>query len=96
MTVSSGKKILISGASFAGLSSAYWMNQLGYDVTVVEVGPRIRTGGTAVNIRGNTIGIVKRMGLFDKIRPQSPELAAMGLQECGRPGRTQTRGPSGG
>lgn len=68
MKASSGKKVLVSGASFAGLSSAYWMNQLGYDVTVVEIGPGIRTGGTAVNIRGNTINIVKRMGFFEEIQ----------------------------
>lgn len=68
MQASNGKSILISGASFAGLSSAYWMNQLGYDVTVVEIAPGIRTGGTAVNIRGNTIDNVKRMGIFETIR----------------------------
>jgi 2-polyprenyl-6-methoxyphenol hydroxylase-like FAD-dependent oxidoreductase len=68
MKAPNGRKVLISGASFAGLSSAYWMNQLGYDVTVVEVAPAIRTGGTAVNIRGNTIDIVKRMGIFERIR----------------------------
>lgn len=68
MKAPNNKKILIAGASFAGLSSAYWMSQLGYDVTVVEIAPRVRTGGTAVNIRGNTIDIVKRMGIFEKIR----------------------------
>ncbi|MBK1884147.1 FAD-dependent monooxygenase [Luteolibacter pohnpeiensis] len=60
--------VLISGASFAGLSSAFWMSQLGYKVKVVEIAPKIRSGGTAVNIRGNTIDVVKRMGIFDKIR----------------------------
>ena len=68
MSTSNGKKVLISGASFAGLSSAYWMSQLGYDVTVVEIGPGLRTGGTAVDIRGNTVDIVKRMGIFEAIR----------------------------
>jgi 2-polyprenyl-6-methoxyphenol hydroxylase-like FAD-dependent oxidoreductase len=29
--------VLVSGASFAGLATAYWMNKLGYNVTVVEV-----------------------------------------------------------
>ena len=62
------KKILISGASFAGLSTAYWMNKLGYDVTVVEIADGLKKGGTPVNIEGNTVGIVKRMGIFDKIR----------------------------
>lgn len=31
------KSILVSGASFAGLSTAYWMKKMGYKVTVVEI-----------------------------------------------------------
>ncbi|MGQ7887340.1 NAD-binding protein [Paenibacillus sp. WC2504] len=31
------KTILVSGASFAGLSTAYWMKKMGYKVTVVEI-----------------------------------------------------------
>jgi 2-polyprenyl-6-methoxyphenol hydroxylase-like FAD-dependent oxidoreductase len=61
------KSILISGASFAGLSTAYWMNKSGYKVTIVEIAEGLKKGGTPVNIEGNTIGIVKRMGLFDQI-----------------------------
>ncbi|RKH62809.1 FAD-dependent monooxygenase [Corallococcus llansteffanensis] len=63
-----GKKVLISGASFAGLSTAFWMSRLGYEVTVVEVARGLRTGGTAVDIKGNTVDIVRRMGLFEQIR----------------------------
>jgi len=62
------KKALISGASFAGLSSAYWLIQLGYEVSVVESSPGLRTGGTAVNIRGNTIEVVERMAMLEAIR----------------------------
>ncbi len=61
-------KILVSGASFAGLSSAFWLRQLGHAVTIVEVAGALRTGGTAVNIQGPTIDVVKRMGLFEQIR----------------------------
>ena len=35
------KTVLVCGASFAGLSTAYWMRRLGYDVTVVEIGPTL-------------------------------------------------------
>ncbi|MBN9686382.1 MULTISPECIES: FAD-dependent monooxygenase [unclassified Corallococcus] len=63
-----GRKVLISGASFAGLSTAFWMSRLGYEVTVVEVARGLRTGGTAVDIKGNTVHIVRRMGLFEQIR----------------------------
>jgi len=62
------KKVLVSGASFAGLSTAYWMNKLGYEVTVVEIGAALKEGGTPVDIKGDTVDIVKRMGLFEEIK----------------------------
>jgi 2-polyprenyl-6-methoxyphenol hydroxylase-like FAD-dependent oxidoreductase len=68
METTTRKNVLISGASFAGLSTAYWMNKFGYKVTIVEISPALRKGGTPVNILENTIDIVKRMGLFDQIR----------------------------
>ncbi|MFG1425968.1 FAD-dependent monooxygenase [Roseixanthobacter glucoisosaccharinicivorans] len=61
------RNILVSGASFAGLATAFWMKRQGYDVTVVEIAEGLKRGGTPVNIRGNTIDIVKRMGLFEQI-----------------------------
>ena len=61
-------KVLVSGASFAGLSTAYWMRRLGHSVTVVELAKGLRTGGTAVNIEGKTIDVVARMGILDEIR----------------------------
>lgn len=62
------KKILISGASFAGLTTAWWMNKLGYQVTVVEISEHLKMGGSPVNIKDATIDIVQQMGLFDKIK----------------------------
>ena len=64
-------RVLVSGASFAGLSAAYWLDRLGYAVTVVEIGSTLKMGGTPVNIEGNTIGIVERMGLLDRIQAAS-------------------------
>lgn len=61
------KTVLISGASFAGLSTAYWMDRFGYQVTVVEIAPELKKGGTPVNILGKTIDIVHNMGLFEQI-----------------------------
>lgn len=62
------KTVLISGASFAGLSTAYWMHKLGYQVTVIEISKELKKGGTPVDIRGNTVDIVKRMGIFEQIK----------------------------
>lgn len=60
--------VLISGASFAGLATAYWMSRLGYRVTIVEAAPGLRRGGTPVDIEGETIEILSRMGMIDAIR----------------------------
>ncbi len=62
------KKMLVSGAGFAGLTTAYWLNKLGYKVTVVEIGSHLKMGGTPVDIKDQTIDIVKRMGLFEQIK----------------------------
>jgi 2-polyprenyl-6-methoxyphenol hydroxylase-like FAD-dependent oxidoreductase len=78
---SNRKKVLISGASFAGLSTAHWLIRLGYDVTVVEVARSIREGGTAVDIKGNTVDIVRRMGLFDQIRSQRLSLRRWDMKD---------------
>ena len=64
----STKKVLISGASFAGLTLAYWMNKIGYKVTIVEIASELKKGGTPVDIKGHTVDIVKRMGIFEEIR----------------------------
>ncbi|WP_188897890.1 FAD-dependent monooxygenase [Microlunatus endophyticus] len=64
-------RVLISGAGFAGLTTAFWMRRLGYQATVVETGPGLKKGGTPVDIRDETIGIVERMGILDKIRAKA-------------------------
>ncbi|MBB6107690.1 2-polyprenyl-6-methoxyphenol hydroxylase [Mucilaginibacter lappiensis] len=71
------KKVLVSGASFAGLSTAYWMNKLGYKVTVVEIAKELRKGGTPVDIRENTVDIVKRMGIFEQIKSNRLNMEVM-------------------
>jgi 2-polyprenyl-6-methoxyphenol hydroxylase-like FAD-dependent oxidoreductase len=63
--------VLVSGASFAGLTTAFWMNRLGYRVTVVEIGKGLKTGGSPVDIREGTIDIVKRMGMLERIQANS-------------------------
>ena len=71
------KQILVSGASFAGISTAYWMNRLGYGVTIVEIAKGLKKGGTPVNIRENTVDIVKRMGLLEQIRSNKLNMETM-------------------
>lgn len=67
MESANGKKVLISGASIAGLSTACLLTKLGYTVTVVEQANEPRTAGAAVDIRGLAVDISKRMGIFDQL-----------------------------
>lgn len=62
------KKVLISGASIAGLSTAYWMNRLGYKVTVVEIANEPRTVGAAFDVRGTAIEVAQRMGILEQLK----------------------------
>jgi 2-polyprenyl-6-methoxyphenol hydroxylase-like FAD-dependent oxidoreductase len=66
-----GASAIVSGASFAGLATAYWLNRLGYRVTIVEVAKGLRRGGTPVDIEGETIEILARMGLAEAVRAKA-------------------------
>lgn len=70
-TSANQRTALVSGASFAGLATAYWLHRLGYGVTVVEVSSGLRRGGTPVDIDGETIAILARMGLRDAVRARA-------------------------
>jgi 2-polyprenyl-6-methoxyphenol hydroxylase-like FAD-dependent oxidoreductase len=69
--------VLVSGASFAGLTTAFWMNRLGYKVSVVEIAKGLKMGGSPVDIKERTVDIVKRMGLLERI--QASSLKAKGI-----------------
>lgn len=68
MEVANGKKVLVSGASIAGLSTAYWLTQLGYHVTVVELAAQPRLGGAAINVQGEALASARRMGIFEQLK----------------------------
>jgi 2-polyprenyl-6-methoxyphenol hydroxylase-like FAD-dependent oxidoreductase len=60
--------VLISGASVAGPTLAYWLVRRGYDVTVVEQAPQLRGGGHGVDFRGSQMELLRRMNLVDAVR----------------------------
>jgi 2-polyprenyl-6-methoxyphenol hydroxylase-like FAD-dependent oxidoreductase len=62
------RTVLISGASVAGLSLAYWLRRHGFQPTLVERAGAVRSGGQAVDIRGTAREVVTRMGILDTIR----------------------------
>jgi len=74
MESAKGKKVLVSGASIAGLSTAYWLNKLGYHVTVVELAGEPRTGGAAINVQGEALASARRMGIFEQLKAHRLQL----------------------
>ena len=64
----SRRAVLISGASIAGPTLAYWLDRYGFDVSVVERAGTVRSGGYPIDIRGTAIDVVERMGLLAQLQ----------------------------
>ncbi|MFG2292622.1 FAD-dependent monooxygenase [Streptomyces sp. NPDC048603] len=62
------QKVLISGASVAGTTLAYWLRQHGFTPVVVEKASSVRPGGYKIDIRGAALKVAERMGVLDEIR----------------------------
>lgn len=77
-TLTGMKNVLISGAGIAGPALAYWLTRHGFRPTVVERAPGPRTGGYAVDFRGEAhLEVLRRMGLLDKVQEASTRMGAM-------------------
>jgi len=73
--VVSGIRVLVAGASIAGPALAHWLSRRGAEVTVVERAPELRPGGQAVDARGVTKEVIRRMGLDAAVRAARTETA---------------------
>jgi 2-polyprenyl-6-methoxyphenol hydroxylase-like FAD-dependent oxidoreductase len=71
----SGIRVLVAGASIAGPALAHWLRRWGAEVTVVEQAPELRPGGQAVDARGVTKEVIRRMGLDAAVRAARTETA---------------------
>ena len=62
-------RVLISGASVAGPTAAYWLSRAGYAVTVVERMPlaRVRSSGHAVDLFGPAMDVAEWTGVLPAI-----------------------------
>lgn len=65
--MSKAKRILVSGASIAGPTLAFWLVKYGFDVTVVERSKSIRLGGQNLDVRGAGRAITRLMGIENEI-----------------------------
>jgi 2-polyprenyl-6-methoxyphenol hydroxylase-like FAD-dependent oxidoreductase len=63
-------RVLISGAGIAGPTLAWWLAKYGFEPTLVEKAPRLRTGGYVIDFWGAGFEIADRMGLLPEIERQ--------------------------
>ncbi len=63
------QRVLISGASVAGPTAAYWLGRQGFAVTVVEQMPlaRVRTSGHAVDLFGPAMDVAEWTGVLPTV-----------------------------
>ncbi|WP_245931811.1 FAD-dependent monooxygenase [Actinokineospora auranticolor] len=61
-------RVLVAGGGIAGQAVAFWLARGGHRVTAVERSPALRATGAQVDLRGQGIEAVRRMGLLDDVR----------------------------
>lgn len=72
----SSLKVLIVGGGIGGPALAFWLAQLGHDVTIIERTSSLRAQGQQIDLRGQGVSVVRLMGL-------EPEIRALGVDEAG-------------
>ncbi|MBF4581665.1 FAD-dependent monooxygenase [Curtobacterium sp. VKM Ac-2865] len=87
------KTALISGASIAGPALASWLVSSGWQVTIVERAPELRTGGQNIDVRGAGRTVARRMGVEDAIRDATT--GELGTEFVRSDGSTVARFPAG-
>ena len=61
-------RVLVCGGGIAGQATAYWLARGGHRVVVAERFPALRASGAQVDLRGQGIEAVERMGLLEEVR----------------------------
>ena len=76
MTITN-KNILISGASIAGPTLAYWLKRYGFTPTVIERAPQLREGGYPVDVRFEAVQVAKLMGIWPRLQQEKTTIEEM-------------------
>ncbi|KAL6867052.1 hypothetical protein J3F83DRAFT_104804 [Trichoderma novae-zelandiae] len=80
-------KVLIIGGGVAGPAAAYWLLRTGAHVTLVERAPQIRASGQQVDLRGQGVPLMKKMGIEEAVRAVT--VHEPGMQLIDRSGQTK-------
>jgi len=70
-------KVLISGAGIAGTCLAFWLERYGFEPTLVERAPGLRSGGYIIDFWGAGFDVAERMGLGAQIQERGYKVQEM-------------------
>lgn len=62
------KKVCIVGGGIAGLTSAYWLDYFGFDVTIIEKAPKLRDEGYVIDFAAEGVQIAGAMGILPELK----------------------------
>ncbi|MFI6866589.1 FAD-dependent monooxygenase [Nocardia sp. NPDC050406] len=82
MTELTNRRVLVAGAGIAGLTTAYWLSEYGFEPTVVELRPALSAGGQTVDVRDQSLEVVRRMGVEDEMRKHNDKVEGMRLVDA--------------
>lgn len=74
------QRALISGAGIAGLTAAYWLVQIGWDVVVLEKASALREGEFAIDFAGTGWDVAIAMGLDNELKKRQLELNTLAFK----------------
>ncbi|CAJ2510131.1 Uu.00g060310.m01.CDS01 [Anthostomella pinea] len=64
-------KVLIVGGGVAGPALAHWLSRIGANITLIERFPRMRATGQQVDLRGQGVPMMHRMGIEAAVRAKT-------------------------
>ena len=82
--------VLISGASIAGPTLAWWLCRSGFTATVVEQTPALRAGlgGHAVDLLGRSVDVAEWMGILPEVLAARTRTERISIE---RPGKSSVQ-----
>lgn len=73
------KNILISGAGIAGTTLAFWLKKYGFNPTIIEISPKLRAGGYAIDFMGAGYDVAEKMGIIPSLEKADINVSKVGF-----------------
>lgn len=81
MATAENKRVLISGAGIGGLTAAYWFNQIGWEVVVLEKAPALRKGEFVIDFQGTGWDVAEAMHITEELRARETGIQALSFKD---------------